>query len=77
MLTQLDEKYYRDITAIRKSLDELNDTLRKQTRAKIATAVMLKLLDPKSIGDEVHRAGVARISVKMADDLINELNNNG
>lgn len=77
MMTLIEEKYYKDITAIRQSLERIARTLETRVKAAIAAAVAQRLLDPAAAGDPAHRKWMINLTEQLTNDIIRKLTDNG
>lgn len=78
MMTQLEEKYYRDITDIRKSLNRIAEALETQNKINASIPIMQELMsryDSNKIllTDEITMSGLASVALKYSDQLLNAI----
>ena len=78
MLTQIEEKYYRDIANIKDSLKRIADALEMQNKINAATPILKELMsrypDEKILHtDNITMTGLASVAEKYSQELFNVL----
>lgn len=76
MTTLVEDKYYKDVTVIRKTLERIADALETQNRINASVPIMRELMQRYDKGkithtDEAFLSGLGTVTLKYCNQLLN------